>query len=167
MVAWLAPRTARSRRPVFDISGGGRRMTNNIRKKGRYATTSIGVGGSSSDGVVNRCPHGERDCKYCANRFRHDTKAAHRRVRLPAKLSTLMAQYMRVHNRYVVRDAIISKPYESTAAFFGRHYCGGMCRNLPGQSDRALCGQLVLTFENGQVKELAYGSRAAPIFCFH
>jgi hypothetical protein len=38
--------------------------------------------------------------------------------RLPANYRQLMAQYMRTHNRYVVRDAKISKPYEKYGGLF-------------------------------------------------
>jgi hypothetical protein len=79
--------------------------------------------------------------------------------RLPANYRQLMAQYMRTHNRYVVRDAKISTPYEKYGGLFrGGTYaavCVAIFRDNP--FGVVVRDNRVLTFENGQVKELALG----------
>jgi len=101
------------------------------------------------------------------NRSGNDTKAAASPAsRLPANYRQLMAQYMRVHNRYVVRDAIISKPYEKYGGLFrGGTYaaaCVAIFRDNP--IGVVVRDNWVLTFENGQVKELAYGIESCSDF---
>jgi hypothetical protein len=80
-------------------------------------------------------------------------------ARLPSDYRRSIAQYIRARNRYVVRDAKISQPYERY---------GGLLR---GGAFTAVCVAVfrdnpfgivvrdnwVLTFEEGQIKQLAMG----------
>ena len=79
--------------------------------------------------------------------------------RLPANYRQLMAQYMRGHNRYAVRDAKISKPYEKYGGLFRGGSSAAVCVAIFRDNPLGIIvrDNWVLTFENGQVKELAYG----------
>jgi hypothetical protein len=81
-------------------------------------------------------------------------------TRLPANYRQLMAQYVRTYNRYVIRDAKITKPF---AGF------GGLLRGF--RSVPAACvvvfrdnplgiivrDNWVMTIENGKVEEIPIG----------
>ena len=91
--------------------------------------------------------------------FAQDQSTASPAARLTANYRLLMAQYIRAHNRYVIRDAMISKPYEKFGGLFrGGTYaavCVAIFRDNP--FGIVVRDNWVLTVENGHVHELALG----------
>jgi hypothetical protein len=80
-------------------------------------------------------------------------------ARLPANYRQLMAQYVRARNRYAVRDAMISKPYEKYGGLFRGGTYAAVCIAIFRDNPFGIVvrDNWVLTFENGQVHELALG----------
>jgi hypothetical protein len=70
-----------------------------------------------------------------------------------------MAQYIRAHNRYVIRDAKISKPYEGYAGFLQVGSVPAVCVAIFRDNPFGIVvrDNWAMTIENGQVKEIPIG----------
>jgi hypothetical protein len=92
-----------------------------------------------------------------SNRGTKDTASP--AARLPANYRQLMAQYIRTHNRYVVRDAMISKPYEKYGGLLRGGTYAAVCIAIFRDNPFGIVvrDNWVLTFENGHPHELALG----------
>jgi hypothetical protein len=92
-------------------------------------------------------------------RAQSDSKGMSPAARLPANYRQLFAEYIRTHNRYVVRDAKITKPYEKWGGLLrGGSYavvCVAIFRDNP--FGIVVRDNWVLTIENGKPHELALG----------
>jgi hypothetical protein len=82
--------------------------------------------------------------------------------RLPANYRLQMANYILVHNRYVIRDAKISKPYERYGGLFRGGTFTAVCVAIFRDNPLGIVvrDNRVLTFEEGRVKEVAMGLEA-------
>jgi hypothetical protein len=85
--------------------------------------------------------------------------AASPAARLPANYRQLMAKYIRAHNRYVVRDAMISKPYEKYGGLLRGGTYAAVCVVIFRDNPFGIVvrDNWVLTFEDGHVHQLALG----------
>jgi hypothetical protein len=80
-------------------------------------------------------------------------------ARLPADYRRLMAQYIRANNRYVVRDAKISQPYERYGGLFHGSTFAAVCAAIFRDNPLGMVvrDNWVLTFDEGQIKQVAMG----------
>jgi hypothetical protein len=91
-------------------------------------------------------------------------------ARLPANYRLLMANYLRTHNPYPIKDAMITPPYEKFGGLFrGGTFpavCVAIFRNNP--FGIVVRDNWVLTIENGQVKKSSLGlEQCAPLSPFN
>jgi hypothetical protein len=81
-------------------------------------------------------------------------------ARLPANYREIMAEYIRTHNRYVIRDARITPPYERYGGLFRGGTMPAVCIAIYRDNPLGILvrDNRVLTFEDGQIKEIALGT---------
>ena len=79
--------------------------------------------------------------------------------RLPANYRQLVAQYVLAHNRYVIRDAMISVPYNKYGGILRDGTIPAVCVAIYRDNPLGMVvrDNWVLTVENGRVQELAIG----------
>jgi hypothetical protein len=88
-----------------------------------------------------------------------DRSTAPPAARLPADYRQAMAQFIREHSRYVIRDAMISKPYEKYGGILRGGTYAAVCVAVSRDNPFGIVVRdfWVLTIENGRVHELALG----------
>jgi hypothetical protein len=86
-------------------------------------------------------------------------EAASAATGLPADYRRSIAQYIRAHNRYVVRDAKISQPYERYGGLFRGGTFTAVCVAVFRDNPFGIVvrDNWVLAFEQGQIKQVAMG----------
>ena len=84
-------------------------------------------------------------------------------ARLPVNYRQLMAQYIQAHNRYVIRDAMISRPYERWGGLLRGGLCAGrLCGHFPRQSVR-YCRARQLGHDHGERKSRRGTNRSSNL----
>ena len=78
---------------------------------------------------------------------------------VPANYRQLLAEYIATHNRYTVRDAQITKPYERSGGLFKggsfTAFCVAVFRDNP--LGTIVRDNWVLHFDDGQIKQAGMG----------
>jgi hypothetical protein len=100
------------------------------------------------------------DAGFAQDRSGGDTKnATSLAARLPPDYRHLMAQYIRTHNRYILRDAMISRPYERFGGLFRGGTFVAVCIAVFRDNPFGIVvrDNWVLTVDNGQVKQVGKG----------
>lgn len=81
-------------------------------------------------------------------------------ARLPPNYRELMAQYIRLHNRYPIRDARITPPYERYGGLFRGGTIPAVCIAIYRDNPLGITvrDNWVLTFEDGRVHDINLGT---------
>ncbi|MGA8494533.1 MAG: hypothetical protein WB764_03570 [Xanthobacteraceae bacterium] len=80
-------------------------------------------------------------------------------TRLPNNYRELMAAYILSHNRYVIRDARMTPPYEKSRGLFRAGTMPAVCIAIYRDNPLGIVvrDNRVLTWEDGQLREVALG----------
>ncbi len=80
-------------------------------------------------------------------------------ARLPSNYRLLMAQYLRAHNPYPIKDVMITPPYEKFGGLFQGGTFPAVCIAIFRDNPFGIVvrDNWVLTIENGQVKKSSLG----------
>jgi hypothetical protein len=81
-------------------------------------------------------------------------------AKLPDNYRDLMAAYILSHNRYVIRDARITPPYEKSRGLFHGGTMPAVCIAIYRDNPLGILvrDNRVLTWENGQLQEVELGT---------
>ena len=79
---------------------------------------------------------------------------------LPSNYRVLVAEYIRTHNRYVIRDAKITPPYERYGGLFQGGTMPAVCVAIYRDNPLGILvrDNRVFTYQNGQLREILLGT---------